>query len=57
MTTANSNRGSGNKKWKRSRWSDCSKRLIELLRTYNHLDAEGVKRISFQTMRERSNSG
>ena len=53
MTTAHSNRGSGNKKWKRSRWSDCSKRLIELLRTYNHLDAEGVKRISFQTMRER----
>lgn len=39
---------------KHSRWGECRYRLKGLLANHNHLDAKGVKRISFQTIRERS---
>lgn len=39
---------------KHSRWGECRYLLKGLLANHNHLDAKGVKRISFQTIRERS---
>ncbi len=48
---------SGITKTRHSRWGECRYLLKGLLARHNHLDAKGVKRISFQTIRERSNSG